>query len=108
MRRHALVLSSLLALAVASPIPARAVQRFVRVFDEQNGLTISEVQSLAQDTRGFVWVGTVGGIFRFDGHEMRRWAPDSVRHVVQQMLPAPDGGLLVSANFEPLWSVTAE
>jgi ligand-binding sensor domain-containing protein len=35
----------------------------------KEGLTQSQVRSLYQDRRGFIWVGTLGGVSRFDGRE---------------------------------------
>src|SRR5690349_15304656 len=99
----------LVAATLLAPAPrARAAERLVRVFDEQSGLAVSEIQTLAQDPRGFLWVGSLGGLFRFDGREMRHWAPDSIRHVVQVIAPGGGGALVVVANYEPLWRVSAD
>lgn len=102
----ALALAMLLASLPAAPVAA--VQRVVRVFDEQSGLTISETFSIAQDARGFIWVGTVGGLFRFDGRDMRHWAPDRVRHVTGIVATGPSGEVIVGGYYEPLWRVTSD
>ena len=41
-------------------------------FDD--GLPHPIVTSLAQDAQGFVWIGTQGGLARFDGHRLRTYA----------------------------------
>ncbi len=38
-----------------------------RTYGAEAGLSNQAVTSLAQDTRGFLWVGTQGHLFRFDG-----------------------------------------
>lgn len=35
------------------------------------GLSHSDVQALYRDSRGFLWIGTVGGVNRYDGCEMK-------------------------------------
>ncbi|HET7225092.1 MAG TPA: ATP-binding protein [Candidatus Eisenbacteria bacterium] len=97
----------LCALLLPLAAPAHARQRVMRVFDEKDGLMVSEVQELAQDARGFLWIGTSGGVVRFDGREMRPWAPDVLRHVVDVLATAPDGEVLVGGLDEPLELVSA-
>jgi signal transduction histidine kinase/ligand-binding sensor domain-containing protein len=97
-----------LALAAACTGPARAHERLARLFDERDGLTAAEIFNLAQDSRGFLWIGGSGGIVRFDGREFRRWAPDSVRHVVRAVWADASAGLLVAAADEPLWLVRGD
>ena len=38
-----------------------------KVFGTQNGLPSSEITSLAQDSKGYIWAGTSWGASRFDG-----------------------------------------
>jgi signal transduction histidine kinase/ligand-binding sensor domain-containing protein/DNA-binding response OmpR family regulator len=65
------------------------------------GLSQSSVTALAEDTRGFLWVGTQDGLNRFDGYEFRRYRPDpdrplSLRDAAITALAAdPDGSLWV-------------
>lgn len=98
----------LIALTLAAAPRARAAERVVRVFDEQQGLQVSEISALAQDSSGFVWIGTIGGLFRFDGRTIRRWAPDSMRHNISVLAAGPHGEVLVGGYFEPLYRVTLE
>ena len=44
--------------------------RFDRIATEQ-GLSSSEVWSVARDHHGFVWFGTLDGLNRYDGYEMK-------------------------------------
>lgn len=45
---------------------AAQTARFVN-YGPENGLTSSAVYAIAQDEDGFLWIGTRGGLFRFDG-----------------------------------------
>jgi diguanylate cyclase (GGDEF)-like protein len=73
----------------------------VRVAD---GLPHGTVTSIAQDRRGLIWMGTFGGLVRFDGHRMQvfrqdaldpRQLPDSY---VRALAPLADGRLLIGTN----------
>ncbi|MCA9727171.1 MAG: hypothetical protein KC729_05760, partial [Candidatus Eisenbacteria bacterium] len=85
--------------------PLAAAERVVHQLDERNGLSVAETSLLAQDSRGFLWVGTIGGLYRFDGAEVRPWAPDQIRHVVKVLATGPSGEVVVAGEDEPLWSV---
>lgn len=49
--------------------------RFDR-FSYEQGLTFGQVYALATDTFGFVWVGTVGGLFKYDGYQFHAYYYD--------------------------------
>ncbi len=102
----ALMLSVALAAALASP--ASAAERLFQRFDERDGLRVAETCDLAQDADGFIWVGTIGGLFRFDGGEMRAWEPDRIRHVIQVLSTGPHGEVIAAGDGEPLWNITRE
>ncbi len=53
-----------LAAPLLGPRGAVAAQRY----DQEAGLPSAQVQSLAMDARGFLWVGTQDGVVRFDSH----------------------------------------
>lgn len=36
-------------------------------YDDENGLPSNEVYSIVQDSRGFIWLGTNSGLYKFDG-----------------------------------------
>jgi ligand-binding sensor domain-containing protein/signal transduction histidine kinase len=95
-----------LLLALAAPRPVAARDRFVRQWDERSGLFVSEIVELAQDSTGFLWIGTSGGLVRFDGREMRPWAVDRVHHVVRSLSCGPGHAVVVAAANEPIWEIT--
>ena len=68
-----------------------------------DGLPHSVTTALAQDGRGLVWIGTMGGLARYDGFRMQVYdraggageLPDTY---VRALLALPDGDLLVGTN----------
>lgn len=108
--RYALWPLLLIAAAVA---PARAAEdpwaAFERPWFErittQDGLPHEAVSALAQDADGALWIGTFGGLARFDGHRMTVFSqpvddadgklPDGY---VRALLALDDGRVLVGTN----------
>src|SRR5690606_34505108 len=45
-------------------------------FTVDQGLPVPTVTALAQDGAGFIWVGTQGGLARFDGYRFKTFKPD--------------------------------
>ncbi|HET6433524.1 diguanylate cyclase [Dyella sp.] len=68
-----------------------------------DGLPHSVTTAVAQDRRGLVWIGTMGGLTRFDGYRVQVFEaqgaagelPDAY---VRTLLALPDGGVLVGTN----------
>ncbi|MBS1665361.1 MAG: response regulator [Bacteroidetes bacterium] len=51
--------------------------RFTHLSGEQ-GLSNSTIESIFQDSQGFIWIGTRDGLNRYDGHEMVVYRNDSL------------------------------
>ena len=69
-----------------------------------DGLPHSIVTALAQDQRGLMWIGTMGGLVRYDGYRLQTFSdvsghsaelPDAY---VRCLLALPDGSVLVGTN----------
>ncbi|WP_445146994.1 ligand-binding sensor domain-containing diguanylate cyclase [Dyella sp. Tek66A03] len=69
-----------------------------------DGLPHSITTAIVQDQRGLLWVGTIGGLVRYDGYRMQVFAlaaggrsglPDAY---VRSLLALPDGGVLIGTN----------
>lgn len=69
-----------------------------------SGLPHSVTTSVVQDTRGLIWVGTMGGLVRYDGlqtqtFDARKSGPDGLPDAyVRCLVTLPDGGLLIGTN----------
>src|SRR4051794_12360863 len=68
------------ALAGAEAPPAEhaaiATNPFFHTLSAADGLPSSEVRKLAQDRDGFIWIGTVDGLARYDGVDFRVYRHD--------------------------------
>lgn len=54
-----------------------------------------QLRSLAQDTRGFLWIGTTDGLFRYDGSRLEPidMGGDFASHRAERLEVTPDGGV---------------
>ncbi len=55
------------------PLRVGAQQYDIRVFGVEDGLPGSTVTAISQDSAGFLWVETDGGMCRFDGRSFQTW-----------------------------------
>jgi signal transduction histidine kinase/ligand-binding sensor domain-containing protein len=93
--------------ALLQPVlPASGQDRLIRRFGSVDGLQIGSVQKLAQDDRGFLWIGGVSGLRRWDGLELRRWQPDRIDGWVIEMARCPDGRLFAIEEGGSLFEIT--
>jgi diguanylate cyclase (GGDEF)-like protein len=81
--RGSIILSLLLLGLVATTAPARAAERWADLvstvfqnFGREQGMPHPVPIALAQDGDGFLWVGTQGGLARWDGYRFRAYQPD--------------------------------
>ncbi|HEY4247924.1 MAG TPA: two-component regulator propeller domain-containing protein [Lacunisphaera sp.] len=72
-RALSLSLVSLGLFALAAPNPGLAVTtvtqsgHLIRIWQTEDGLPQNTVMAITQDRNGYLWVGTLGGLSRFDG-----------------------------------------
>jgi ligand-binding sensor domain-containing protein/signal transduction histidine kinase len=66
--------------------------RFTHLSTDQ-GLSESRVDHMLQDRQGFIWIGTLNGLNRYDGYRFKTYKPDPDN-------PNSLGGLRVFAVFE--------
>src|ERR1700730_19163155 len=82
--------------------PSTQISSFSGVY--HTGWAVSEgvppnITDLAQTADGFLWIGTEGGLYRFDGVQFERYQPlqgqGLLSEVITALLAQPDGGLWV-------------
>jgi len=75
---------------------AKAQQYSFRYYGTEQGLTNLAVKMLFQDRAGFLWLGTEGGVFRFDGEGFQRYGLEQGLPLdfVMSLGEAPDGSVL--------------
>jgi len=93
----------------ADPALARAVapepEQVLRLerLSQDDGLSQGFVTTFAQDSFGFVWIGTQDGLNRYDGYEVRTFRPDGTATAlpdghVRALLAGRDGALWVGTR----------
>jgi ligand-binding sensor domain-containing protein len=97
--RHRLLPALLVVLLTAAASPSFAFERQQRRFGLDQGLPFSEVSGLAEDARGFIWIATLGGLYRYDGVEMRPWPEGSFRPLMLTVATGPQGEV-VGLDYE--------
>ncbi|MBQ3753181.1 MAG: response regulator [Prevotella sp.] len=60
--------SLLLLLLALCTLSVDAVVFFSRQLNTTNGLPSNNIRSLAQDAKGFIWMGSPNGLYRYDGY----------------------------------------
>lgn len=79
---HAIVRSIITAAAAVAGCACAAQQHAFVQYTTRDGLSQSQVRCMAQDPRGYLWFGTLGGLSRFDGLVFSN-------HALQEGLPDP-------------------
>ncbi|MDZ7273528.1 MAG: histidine kinase [candidate division KSB1 bacterium] len=73
---------------LSTPLSARENDLKFVCFSIKDGLSHSKVNSIFQDRRGFLWVGTNDGLNKFDGYEFTvyRWQPNKTQGLSAQLV----------------------
>lgn len=84
----------------------------IQIYRIEHGLPSSLVTALHQDERGLIWIGTYGGLERFDGlgfKSFNRHVNPAMRsHNISAIAGGPGGSLWVSAAGGDLYRLEAE
>lgn len=91
------------AVACAGDVPGIEDVRF-RTYGTEDGLSQATARAIAQDSSGFLWIGTQDGLNRFDGHgfTVYRHDRDDPRSIAQNhiwaVVPDSDGDLWIATQ----------
>ncbi|MFW6198319.1 MAG: ligand-binding sensor domain-containing protein, partial [Acidobacteriota bacterium] len=80
--------------------PAAAQHYNITLYEVADGLPASRVLSLFQDSRGYLWMGTTGGVARYNGEEFRvlTRADGMTGNTVVAIGEAPSGEILLGSQ----------
>ncbi|MEN9414604.1 MAG: hypothetical protein RLZ62_908, partial [Bacteroidota bacterium] len=73
---HMVRLSALLIFLILGSSIEGQTPRTVSSVTTVNGLSQGFVTSMFQDSRGFIWIGSLYGLNRYDGYEIKSYTPD--------------------------------
>lgn len=84
----------------AEPAPGTA---YFKVIDANSGLPDNSVNALAEDSLGFMWIGTWNGLARYDGHQSQIYKhdendPASLVNNMVRALAVYKGGIFVGTD----------
>lgn len=97
---HRGVVGGLLVSLLAGPA-LRAEHLPLKLYTAADGLVGDFVQALAEDPRGFLWIGTSTGVSRFDGHAFASYG-------TEDGLPHPSANVLRTSSDGTIWVGTSQ
>lgn len=93
--------SRIVALEPQSAEPIELRQEVLKTWTTEQGLPQNFVTAIEQTQDGFLWVGTNGGLARFDGVRFRTFAQDGpagLRHAISRLAVDDDGTLWIAGS----------
>ena len=80
-------------------LPAYAQQVSFIKYTVHDGLVANPVRCIYQDNKGFIWIGTIEGLSRFDGYKFTNYTNiNGLSHNVINSIIEVDGKLLIAEN----------
>lgn len=70
-KKKTLIQIAIMLLLLCADSYAQGDQFFIKHVTRKDGLSNSEVTAVAQDSRGFLWIGTRAGLNRYDGQSIK-------------------------------------
>jgi signal transduction histidine kinase/ligand-binding sensor domain-containing protein len=86
--RNAILLAACLLSLFARPAFGSSDDWFARIWQTDDGLPDNVISGLAQTPDGFLWVGTQGGLMRFDGTQFQEFSPVNIADVPNRVVRA--------------------
>ena len=60
-----------------APVTGISAQYLFKTLNSKDGLSNSQINCIHKDNRGFMWFGTPGGLYRFDGYTFKNFQSNS-------------------------------
>ena len=57
---------------------AQQIKQYFRNINTKHGLSHPDVTDLLQDDDGFIWIATLSGLNRYDGHEIKSFSKNQI------------------------------
>ena len=73
-----LIIPVIFVLLCAVSVSAEEFPYVRTVFNERSGLPTGEANDVLQTSDGYVWVGSYGGLIRYDGSEFRNFSAEGI------------------------------
>ncbi|MFT4736729.1 MAG: methyl-accepting chemotaxis protein/ligand-binding sensor domain-containing protein [Cyclobacteriaceae bacterium] len=96
------IISAIIMLAVYGQ--AQDLPRKFRQLTTEQGLSTGTVNTVLKDSKGFVWIGTINGLNRYDGYNVSTFKSDPQSsnsisgNIIKCMVEAPDGKIWVGTR----------
>jgi len=68
-----ILLFLLILLSKPNVINSQNKSLYFNLYTADNGLSQNSINSIVQDKKGFIWIGTQSGLNRFDGYKFKNW-----------------------------------
>ena len=95
----ALLILLMLPLSVfASRNESQHINYITNIFNEENGLPTEEANAIVQAQNGYMWIGSYGGLLRYDGSTFVDFSDRLESSAVRALYESSDGTLYIGTN----------
>lgn len=108
-RLCAVVLMCAVALVCALPAYAGGVGSYVvTLYNERNGLPTGEANDVIQTSDGYIWIGSYGGLIRYDGSTFRDFSAMIDASAVRCLYEDSNGRLWIGTNNSGVYAIDGD
>ena len=86
--------------------PKKEVSYVTNLYNDRNGLPTSEANVVIQSSDGYIWIGSYGGLVRYDGENFINYSEEGgfPSSSVRSILESKDGTLWIGTNDKGVFS----
>lgn len=74
------------------------VSYVAEVYNEESGLPTGEANTILQSSDGYIWIGSYGGLIRYDGSSFTNYSADIGTSSIRALFEGADGKLYIGTN----------